>query len=243
MSWAARVGSLAFAWTGGALFLASLLYFLYCYFIRFGTSSGGEARVAVAIDLALFSAFALHHSVFARSGAKAFVTRLVSPAFERSLYVWVSSVLFIAVCWLWQPVPGALYNLDGAAEIPGHVVQLAGLVLAVRASAAIDPLDLAGIRPALEVAQQNRSNAGARHVPLKTTGLYGFVRHPLYFSWTLFVFGTPHMTMTRFVFAMVSCLYLALAIPFEERSLTKLFGAEYEAYRRTTPWRMIPGVY
>ena len=234
---------MAIAWAGGALFLGSLLFFLYCYLVRYGSSSGGHAPRAVAIDVALFSAFALHHSAFARSGVKAFVARLVSPALERSMYVWVSSALFIAVCWLWQPVAGELYNLEGLAEIPGHLVQLVGVVLTIRASAALDPLDLAGVRPVLEAARQNRSNAGTGHVPLKTTGLFGLVRHPLYLSWALFVFAAPHMTMTRFVFAAVSCLYLALAIPFEERALLKLFGADYESYRRTTPWRMIPGLY
>lgn len=238
----ARLGSLMFAWTGGALFLGSLLYFLYSYLVRFSGSAGGGASLALALDVGLFSVFALHHSAFARSGAKAVVARLVSPALERSVYVWVSSALFIAVCWLWQTVPGELYNLDGLAEIPGYLVQLVGIALTIRASAAIDPLDLAGVRPVLEMVQP-AGRRSPRHVPLTTTGLYGFVRHPLYFSWVLLVFGTPHMTMTRFVFATVSSLYLAVAIPFEERSLIKLFGSDYETYCRTTPWRMIPGLY
>jgi protein-S-isoprenylcysteine O-methyltransferase Ste14 len=243
MNSSGRRRALAFAWIGAALFLGSLLYFFYSYLVRFGRPGSSNATGAVVLDVVLFSVFAFHHSLFARSGAKAFVSRLVSPLLERSVYVWVSSALFMAVCWLWRPVPGELYNLEGLAEIPGLVVQLVGLVLTIRASAAIDPLDLAGVRPVREVAADGESITAPRHVPLETTGLYGFVRHPLYFAWALFVFGTPHMTMTRFVFATVSCLYLAVAIPFEERGLIKLFGAEYEAYRRVTRWRMIPGVY
>ena len=30
-----------------------------------------------------------------------------------------------------------------------------------------------------------------RHVALETGGLYGFVRHPLYFAWVLMVLGPP----------------------------------------------------
>jgi protein-S-isoprenylcysteine O-methyltransferase Ste14 len=41
----------------------------------------------------------------------------------------------------------------------------------------------------------------------------------------------------------VSTAYLALAIPWEERALVRTFGSEYEAYRRKTRWRMLPGVY
>jgi protein-S-isoprenylcysteine O-methyltransferase Ste14 len=51
------------------------------------------------------------------------------------------------------------------------------------------------------------------------------------------------MTMTRLTFAVISTLYLAIAIPFEERSLIETFGADYASYRRTVRWRMIPGLY
>jgi protein-S-isoprenylcysteine O-methyltransferase Ste14 len=45
------------------------------------------------------------------------------------------------------------------------------------------------------------------------------------------------------VFAVVSTLYVAMAIPWEERALLDTFGAAYEAYRGTVRWRMMPGVY
>jgi protein-S-isoprenylcysteine O-methyltransferase Ste14 len=191
------------------------------------------------LNVLLFTAFGLHHSVMARSGAKQALARLVPPALERSTYVWVASALFLAVCGWWQPVPGELYRLDGAAAAVGYGAQALGIALTVRASSAIDMLDLAGIRPALR-------DPGAdprRHVPLETTGLYALVRHPLYFAWVLLVFGAPHMTGTRLAFALVSTAYLALAVPLEERSLIRVFGDEYRAYQRKVRWRMVPGLY
>jgi protein-S-isoprenylcysteine O-methyltransferase Ste14 len=80
-------------------------------------------------------------------------------------------------------------------------------------------------------------------VPLVTTGLYGFVRHPLYFGWMLLVCAAPHMTMTRLTFAVFSTSYLAIAIPFEERALIRVFGPQYREYQRRVRWRMLPGVY
>jgi protein-S-isoprenylcysteine O-methyltransferase Ste14 len=100
-------------------------------------------------------------------------------------------------------------------------------------------LDLAGVRPILEA----RSASAPRHVPLVTTGVFGLVRHPIYLGWALIVFGTPHMTATRLTFAIISTLYLAIAIPWEERGLVGEFGAQYDAYRRQVRWRMIPFVY
>jgi protein-S-isoprenylcysteine O-methyltransferase Ste14 len=73
--------------------------------------------------------------------------------------------------------------------------------------------------------------------------MYRLVRHPLYLAWALLVFGTPTLTGTRAVFAVVSTAYLALAIPFEERGLLAAFGSDYRAYQRQVRWRMIPGIY
>ena len=115
--------------------------------MRFGDVEPDGARLApVVIDVALFSVFALHHSVLARSSVKATLTTLLPPGLERSTYTWVASLLFIAVCTWWQPVPGLLYDLDGAGRVWRGRSRLLGIVLTVRASNALDILDLAGVR-------------------------------------------------------------------------------------------------
>ena len=221
--------SMAIAWSGAVVFGVALAWFLYCYLVRFGAvSADGPILEPIVLDVVLFSVFALHHSVLARSGAKAVVRDLSPPALERSLYTWVASVLFIAVCALWRPVPGTLYRLDGGWALIGYAIQTIGLVLTIRGAAALDALDLAGVRQVLDAVHGRQP----RHVPLETGGLYGFVRHPVYFAWVLLVFGTPSMSATRATFAVVSTLYLALAIPWEERSLVDAFGP-----------RMIPFLY
>jgi protein-S-isoprenylcysteine O-methyltransferase Ste14 len=233
-----RGSTVAIAWGGAALFAASQLWFLYCYFIRFDRlpPSGFGVGGATTIDLLLFTVFALHHSVLARPGPKQFMERLVSPELERSLYTWIASALFIVVCTAWVPVPGTVYRLEPPWRFAGYAVQALGIVLTVRASRALDVLELAGVRQAEPATEVN-------HTGLKTTGLYGFVRHPLYFAWTLLVFGSPDMAATRFTFAVISTGYLALAIPWEERGLLATFGKDYEAYRKAVRWRMVPGLY
>jgi protein-S-isoprenylcysteine O-methyltransferase Ste14 len=228
------------AWTGALVFASSLLWFLYCYGIGFGVAAPeGPVLEPLLVNAALFSLFALHHSVLARPAVKAAIGRRLPIGLERSLYTWVASLLFIAVCGLWQPVPGRLYALTGGWALVGYSLQLAGIVLTLRGASAVDCLELAGVRPVLLAARGSAQS----HVPLATSGLYGFVRHPLYFAWVLLVFGTPVMTATRASFAIISTLYLAAAIPWEERSLVEAFGQEYEEYRRKVRWRMMPGVY
>jgi protein-S-isoprenylcysteine O-methyltransferase Ste14 len=221
-----------FAWMGAGLFLLSLGYFLYSYWTVFGRITDGPSRVgAVAWDVMLFSGFALHHSVFAREPVRRMLARAL-PRVERSLYVWLASLLFLLVCALWQPVAGVLWQLDGGARVAMVVVHLAGGALSVHCAALIDVFELAGIR-----------QPDAKAVEFKTRGPYGLVRHPIYLGWLLVVFGIGTMTMTRFVFAVSSCAYILVAIPFEERSIRTSSGGAYARYMTQVPWRLIPGLY
>jgi protein-S-isoprenylcysteine O-methyltransferase Ste14 len=227
------------AWSGALLFAVSLAYGVYCYVIVFGRSAEpGSAIPSAVVNAGLFSIFALHHSLFARTRLKAWVRRTAPPLLERSIYTWVASLLFLAVCAFWRPVPGELYRLEGLLWWVGAGAQIAGLVLTFLGARALDVLDLAGVRTALP-----SRGATGRPAPLVTSGPFALVRHPLYFGWALLVFGAPHMTATRFIFALVSTAYLALAIPWEERGLLETFGPAYDEYRRRVRWRMMPGVY
>jgi hypothetical protein len=116
-----------FAWTGGALFAASLAYFLFSYAVTFGEIARGPMRASdIATDLALFSVFALHHSLFARERMRALVNRVFSPALERSVYVWVASLMLIGVCAWWRPLPGVAWQIEGPVTWLFPVVQGAG---------------------------------------------------------------------------------------------------------------------
>ena len=235
-SGAPSLAARACAWGGSALFFASLSYFLYAYAVTFGetASSAAAAPRAVAIDLSLFSAFALHHSIFARERVRLWVARHVPPILERSLYVWIASALFLAVCGLWQPVPGIAWMVAGPLRWLFVAAQAAGIWLILQSVAMIDILELSGVR------QLSPPHAAA---VFKTSGPYGWIRHPIYAGWFLLVFCAPLMTMTRLVFAVVSSGYLLIAIPFEERSLAATTGDAYRRYLQQVRWRLIPGLY
>lgn len=235
-----------FAWTGAALFLASLAYFLYCYLIQFGRPAAATPSAAVAWNVALFTVFALHHSVFARVRVRALMARMVPRDRERPFYVWIASLLFIACCALWQPVAGVAWEVDGAAVGVLWLLQFWGAWLTLRSAAIIGVWELAGVtRPA--VGRALSDPPGEAHKPrptvFKVSGPYRWVRHPIYTGWFLLVFAVSPMTGTRLVFAVISSLYLLLAIPFEERSLLATTAGAYDQYRRQVRWKLIPGIY
>jgi protein-S-isoprenylcysteine O-methyltransferase Ste14 len=225
-----------FAWTGAAVFVGALGYFLFSYWFRFASAAPGPgAAAAIAWNTTIFSIFALHHSVFARERVRAWIARIVPPGLERSVYVWVASVLFILVCALWQPVGGVVWQVHGWPRWGLVALQLFGVWLSVRAASAIDVFELAGLRP--------HRPAAAAPVEFKTTGPYGWVRHPIYSGWFLIVFSVETMTATRLVFAVVSSLYVLVAIPFEERSLRATTGGAYNTYAGQVKWKLVPGIY
>jgi methanethiol S-methyltransferase len=225
--------ALLFTRLGALAFFFSLAYFLFSYVTTFGEpAAGGGIAAALTWNVALFTIFALHHSVFARERVRAAIASVLPQPLERSFYVWVASIMFIAVCALWRPVPGVAWRVDGPLVWGLRAVQAAGVWLALRSAVVLDIRDLAGLRA-----------AGGGAIEFRTSGPYGWVRHPIYTGWFLMVFAASPMTMTRLVFAIVSCAYLIVAIPLEERSMINAAAGAYERYRKQVPWRLVPGVY
>jgi protein-S-isoprenylcysteine O-methyltransferase Ste14 len=226
------------AFAGGGLFVVSLLYGLVSYVRNFGAPADldtGPIAPSLVTNALLFTIFAAHHSLLARPRARGLVERFVPPALERVSYVIVASVLFIAVCAMWRPVPGTLWHIQGWAAWPMAGLQVFGVVASISASRRLDIFSLAGIRQARGEASAPRG--------LISDGWYGLVRHPIYFGWMLMVWPAPHLTATRAAFAAISSAYLLLAIPIEERALRRTFGMEYEDYARRVRWKVIPYLY
>jgi len=221
-----------FAWLGGALFVASLAFCAYLYFFRWAGTDLRGGWHAAGIDALLLVVFSAHHSVFAREGVKRRLAQVIPERLLRSIYVWVAALLLIATCALWQPIGGAVFATHGVRTVLHVVVQLIGVWFIAKAVGTIDPLDLAGIRQVIQ-----------KKTGLQVTGPYRVVRHPLYFGWMLVVFGAARMTGDRFAFAILTTIYLVIAIPWEERSLIAAFGGEYERYKQAVKWRMVPYVY
>ena len=226
-------------WAGAALFALSGGIFLYSYAFTFVEQPTAPLGRRLLINVALFTAFALHHSLFARTRIRAWVARTVPAHLERSAYVAVASLLLIVLCRWWQALPGTLWALSGVPAWPLFGMQLAGVALLIRAVRLIDGRELAGLPPPT----RERPADGAVDRPFTTDGPYGWVRHPIYAGWCLVVLAMPDMTLTRFAFASISVLYILIAIPLEERTLARVSAGRYAAYAAQVTWRLVPGLY
>jgi protein-S-isoprenylcysteine O-methyltransferase Ste14 len=81
-----------------------------------------------------------------------------------------------------------------------------------------------------------------KQVPrLVTEGLYRWVRHPLYTAGLLFIWLTPIMTFNLMVLGLALTIYILVGAYFEERKLSREYGAQYAQYKASTPM-LVPGL-
>ena len=87
------------------------------------------------------------------------------------------------------------------------------------------------------LAQARASAAGRPYVepPLVTSGLYAWIRHPLYAGTLVALWSVPTMTSGRLLLAATLTAYIAIGARLEEGDLARRYGGGYRAYRARVP--------
>jgi protein-S-isoprenylcysteine O-methyltransferase Ste14 len=234
--------------------LKRLLFFAYglaCYVIFLGTflyaiafvGGFGVAHrldgplqtslpIALAIDCALLTVFALQHSVMARPWFKERWTQIVPWAIERSTYVLCASLALLLIIWQWRPIGFQIWSVT---NVPLRAILWTfcalGWLTVLLVTFLINHFDLFGLRQVWLPLTGKPYTKVVFVTPLP----YRFVRHPLYFGFLLAFWMTPNMTLAHLLFAVATTAYIVLAIQFEERDLIREYGSTYEEYRRRIP--------
>jgi len=194
---------------------------------------------ALGINVLLLGLFAFQHSLMARQGFKRWWTRYVPQPLERSTYVLFTNMALALLFYAWQPMGGEIWRAqDPLAQILLYGLFATGWGLVFMATLLINHFDLFGMRQVwLYLRNQEYTN-----LPFRTPALYQFVRHPLYVGFLLAFWATPTMTVTHFVFALTTTLYILMAIQWEEKDLVAFHGKAYQEYRRHVPM-LIPRLF
>ncbi len=233
-----RAAFLVYGAISYALFFSVFLYnaaFLANVVVPKTIDSGtaGPPLEALLINLGLLSVFAVQHTGMARPAFKRWLTRVVVPEpIERATYVLVSSLVFIALFYLWRPMP----ELVVQAEAEGVRTALMGLFVlgnltVLYSTVLIDHFDLFGLRQVVLYFRGRPYESKKFSNP----SLYRFVRHPLYLGWFITFWATPDMTQVHLLLAVVTTAYILVAIPIEERDLLDMLGDDYREWRARTP--------
>lgn len=178
----------------------------------------------------------LVHSLLASTGIKDLFRRMLGNGFMKfyRLFYNVFAVLSILpVLYLMITLPDdPLYQVPAPFSYVMRVGQVLSVVLLFVSVLQTDILSFAGLRQLLAEEKTGR---------LITSGLYRFVRHPLYTFSLLILWLSPNMSVNTFVVYLALTVYILVGIYFEEQKLLREFGQEYAEYRAMTPM-LIPGL-
>ncbi len=178
------------------------------------------------------------HSYLASSGAKKWMRRVLGESvmrFYRFGYNIFSVVSFLPILWLMVVLPDrVLYQIPVPWMYLSLAGQLAAVVLLVVGVLQTDTLSFVGLRQLFE--GKERSSR------LVISGLYHWVRHPLYTAGLLFIWLTPAMSQNSLVVFIAATVYILVGAFFEERKLEREFGEAYLEYKAATPM-LIPGLH
>ena len=192
----------------------------------------GSVLTALLVDGTLLGIFALQHSFMARQSFKNWWTKLIPNPIERSTYVLLSSLALMLVFWQWQPIGMTLWIINNVVgKIIVYSLFVLGWIIVLVSTFLINHFDLFGLRQVYLYFQGKEYT----HLPFKTPALYNYVRHPLYVGWLLVVWMTATMTIAHFFLALMTTVYILIAIQLEEKDLINIHGEKYQTYRRNVP--------
>ncbi|MFE1592501.1 methyltransferase family protein [Nocardia sp. NPDC058705] len=192
-----------------------------------------SAVPAIAIDLVLLALFALQHSGMARPSFKAFITRWVPEALERTVYIIGVCLVMWVIMLAWQPVPQVLWSADGALGLVLDTGFWIGFVLVYAATLLLNHFHLLGISQAYR--QYVIQVPDATVDRLQVNGVYKLVRHPLMTGLLVSFWFASEFTVGHLVWALGLTGYILLGTYLEERDLIARFGASYRAYAAQVP--------
>jgi protein-S-isoprenylcysteine O-methyltransferase Ste14 len=213
-----RIATLIYGISCYAVFIATFLYaigFVGNLIVPKSIDSVPTVSLGTAlfINTLLLAVFAAQHSLMARPFFKRVWIEVVPEAAERSTYVLFSSLALILTFSLWQPIGAVIWDIDNSwARTVLNVAFGAGWALLFASSFAINHFDRFGLRQTWCYAR------GVDYEPpvSKQAILHRVVRHPSYVGWAIVFWSTPTMTIAHLFFAVVTTLYILIAIQLEE---------------------------
>jgi protein-S-isoprenylcysteine O-methyltransferase Ste14 len=181
------------------------------------------------IVLAVFL-WGLVHSLLATHKAKELALRIFGEnlnRFYRLIYNVFAGVSFLPVLFLIFRVPDRKIYLVPAPwslfMLGGELLAVAGLFSAFRQT---DAWDFVGLR---------QIEASPQPSKLTISGLYRYIRHPLYSTGLAILWLLPLMTVNILAANIALTVYVFIGATIEERKLRSEFGQEYSEYARVTP--------
>jgi methanethiol S-methyltransferase len=177
--------------------------------------------------------YGLVHSWLASFQAKSLARRFLGrPAdhWYRLAYNVFAVVSFLPVLAVLAAMPGRTIY-----AIPRPWVLMTLAIQALAGAALLIGILQTGIWSFVGLEQAFSASTAQQPGKLVVSGLYRWVRHPLYTAGLVILWFAPLMTTSLLIFNLGLTAYLVIGAMFEERKLLREYGETYREYQRRTP--------
>lgn len=168
------------------------------------------------------------HSILANNKVKAYLMgRFIAKKYYRLLFNLTAILLLLPIYGLYRNTPTRFIFENIILKYTGLGIAGIGIFSLVYALSQYNLSAFSGL-------QEWRQHTLPTPESLKTTGFNALVRHPLYFSGLLIIWGgfLFRPTDVYLVMAVVSTAYLYFGTKLEEEKLVEEFGSAYLAYQK-----------
>jgi protein-S-isoprenylcysteine O-methyltransferase Ste14 len=178
------------------------------------------------------------HSILADHRTKAWFSQKLGEYFYQGFY----RILYnaIALITLLPIVPAifsyneVIFSIDAPFSWIMSAFQLVGIIGLLVSFLQIDWMQFAGITQML--AYLRKKTLPLPTESLQVSGLYGLVRHPLYFFSLLVVWLNPTLTVGMLLLNVMVTLYVIIGSRVEEQRMIRIYGESYRMYMQKVPW-------
>jgi methanethiol S-methyltransferase len=187
------------------------------------------------LTLLAVGAYGALHSLLAGAWAKRLAAQRLGPTGQRGYRLFfnlLAGLTLLPVLAVPALDPGiTLYRIGMPWVLVSLALQALGVVLVMIGLFQTGPMEFLGLKQLVE------DNPQADQ--LVVSGIYRYMRHPLYTGGLLFIWLTPLMTTSVLALDLGLTAYLYIGSVFEERKLLETFGEAYRLYQAQVP-RFIP---
>lgn len=199
---------------------------------------------AIAKVVLICIAFGVVHSIPAITHVKDRAARLFGEEAVRGLYrlsyTFFSLTTVALTVWALRMVPD-LVLFRGPAWYRALMLagEAAGAVFGILAFRKLDLWEFTGIRQAASMLRTGKAGGDREGLLLMrgvvSSGVYGIVRHPLYFAGIVIFTLQPVVTRNWLAVAVLADAYFIYGALAEQKRLLRLYGDEYREYMNRVP--------
>jgi protein-S-isoprenylcysteine O-methyltransferase Ste14 len=175
------------------------------------------------------------HSLLAHQATKEHFKKVSGNynRFYRLIFNTISIIGFISLLWFQFLIPSKSFmDENNLLQLAGIATMLLGIIVLLAAFASFNKSEFIGIEQLTETPMETTIDKDPHQ--LVKTGMYRYVRHPLYFGLIIILLGAVvyFQNYSTLIFVVTTFIYLPIGVSLEEKKLVVEFGQQYLQYKK-----------